>query len=77
MSEWRPIETAPLNPSGRQLGPGILVWFDYSHEIVEAHWVGTGMSGHWARKSGGTMPTHYVTHWMPLPPPPQEPTNAD
>ena len=58
MSEWQPIETAPKDESI------ILV---YSTEDGWA--VATWNDGNWWTDGGWS---HYPTHWMPLPPAPEQ-----
>jgi hypothetical protein len=57
--DWQPIETAPRD------GTSVLaVWAYGAHEVVR--WCG------WWDANGFTRPE--PTHWLPLPPPPKEPT---
>lgn len=64
-SQWQPIETAPLNQA-------VLLWAsDLNHK--RGYVVGL-----WMRDSNEWIDHHYCrvkpTHWMPLPPPPEEST---
>jgi hypothetical protein len=66
MSEWQPIETAPKD------GTDLLLWWPYWSKIpVHGYW----SLGEWASLSAiseGDGPTH----WMPLPAPPTEGSDA-
>lgn len=74
MSEWQDISTAPKD------GTVILVYANQGrmHNGIHAarpHWSGrTGAYGHdWAHANYQDLGDHvsgYVTHWQPLPPPP-------
>lgn len=62
MSDWQPIETAPLDGS-----PVLAVWmFDPLNNEAgsETHEVVRWFSGYWDA-NGESRPT--PTHWMPLP----------
>lgn len=67
MSEWQPIETAPKD------GTNILIYgVGPVPFITDAVW----NNGFWSLfdpySDAHNMPiTHGVTHWMPLPPPPE------
>lgn len=72
---WKPIETAPKG-DGFRSGPSILlgnaksVWLGYwyAHRIVQnprPYWCSVGGSSSRDRQ-------RVPTHWMPLPPPPNE-----
>jgi hypothetical protein len=87
MSEWQPIETAPRDGSrflGFQIiGPmnelgendEILRRGIYEADQVVAYWLfGQFVSYPF---NGGIPQNVRFTHWMPLPPPPMEKTNAD
>lgn len=71
MTDWRPIETAPKD------GRSIVVFnpsrggcvADQRYLVV--HWVGWG-GGIWEASTGmGKYDDYELSHWMPLPPPPQ------
>ena len=76
--EWMPIESAPKD------GTPIDVWLDDAPEEDVAFYctAGTRRSPGWSWHNGkfrpmaglNTFPPVFVqpTHWMPLPPPPQE-----
>ena len=77
MTEWRPIDTAPDD------GP-VLV-FQPRHELFEGYWMDEVMAvasrnrfGRWTIEyvSGfeweSELESGRVTHWMPLPSPPQK-----
>ena len=77
MSEWRPIETAPkdvrilgYHPAG-SFGNG----YDYPAAIgIASWWKGDKLNTpRWCLDPGVV----YPTHWMPLPAPPDEPTEAE
>lgn len=69
-SGWRTIETAPKAEGGSTIGPVIMLASDHGHRTI----------GYWHEGSGWRS-THShdvieywnaLTHWMPLPPPPQK-----
>ena len=61
MGDWQPIETAPKD------GTRILLWIEPTKIWMPYSWNGT-------RWMGDDYPLNmaWATHWMPLPPPPQE-----
>ena len=74
MSEWQPIETAPKD------GTRVLVFgFGDDFEVVrwtpDAGLIAPGLpfnrTGAWKTSQDGWLLPNEVTHWMPLPPPPQ------
>jgi hypothetical protein len=73
MSEWQPIETAPTGKGVRILGFGTDMGFNDEPAIGVVEW--NHFRGHWVL--AGSEATEYspepcvVTHWMPLPEPPQ------
>lgn len=73
MSEWQPIKTAPLNPVGKGVGPWLLLFNTHDHIPVIARWVAGEVRGEWVPKlkPDYVIPQHYLTHWMPLPNPPE------
>lgn len=64
MSEWRPIETAPLEMDGD--APVVLLWNGYVMRVGEHGWTESGKPVFW----DGECRVH-ATHWMPLPEPPK------
>lgn len=77
MSDWRPIETAPRDGtrvlvSFGARGVHAVAWEEPAHSGFEIWCVDDGKHGPYALRgyldAGPTAPTH----WMPLPPPPQE-----
>ena len=69
MSEWKPIETAPVAPNdSRHLGHQAGRVFFIRHEGKTAHF---GYDMGWVVYPGfGGAPDGYFAHWMPLPAPP-------
>lgn len=76
MSEWRPIETAPKDGT-----PVLLYVKEYSSTVTIEGWWQGGLDGNWACVwldvhgcgcCSGSDPN--PTHWMPLPPPPGDPS---
>jgi hypothetical protein len=68
MSKWQPIETAPKD------GSYIMILFDGEHRVVS--WVEPIKGAriwHWAERDQiePSFNPALVTHWMPLPEPPQ------
>jgi len=86
MSEWLPIESAPkdslvlLNvpkpPRGDSEVPAIVVgWFEKDWGGETGHWVSGHSTVESCYESMGPCSANMTlnpTHWMPLPPPPQE-----
>lgn len=72
---WQPIETAPKNPEGKFYGPVILVFYTADGYPWPAYWGpgGPDNEGCWHVTDGDPteMESKCVTHWMPLPPPPE------
>jgi hypothetical protein len=80
--DWQPIETAPKD------GTNVLLWEKYSITPFVGYWLSCGNSGFWyadlehVDAEGGwdgaiavsKVDQEFVSHWMPLPPPPKEPT---
>lgn len=71
MSEWQPIETAPLN------GTSVLLW--QNGRWITGRWRGEHYGevlrwdmGNWQSSDGIDLLYQPPTHWMPLPPPPAE-----
>lgn len=70
MIGWKPIATAPKD------GTAFLGYVPGSRGYVARmdvqifHWSGWG-GGVWEAQSGYRPPAHEVTHWMPLPDPPE------
>ena len=72
MSEWKPIETAPV-------GKAVLIWDGKHHSIAEqsdwrpGDWLGLieGDSPWCGDSSTGGLCHVFPTHWMPLPEPPK------
>jgi hypothetical protein len=58
--KWRPIETAPP-----EVDTGVIGWDNYFKCIVIAY---RSERGHWA--DDGVI--CHLTHWMPLPKPPED-----
>lgn len=80
--KWQPIETAPKDGTSIMLSNGVDVaeghWIHEEPYILErrdmdGHYLGQnesdGFDG-WIDFGGGMLPE--PTHWMPLPPPPNE-----
>ncbi len=78
MSEWQPIETAPLNDYGQRWGPVILIlcsgdnlpwpaqfdpWYEWKNRDCGPAWV--------IPDQDTPICPDYATHWMPLPEPPK------
>lgn len=64
--EWQPIETAPKD------GTAILLWPCWSDEIVYAgKWYDGKVKNAWVTQWGNQALPGKITHWMPLPEPPQ------
>lgn len=76
MSEWQPMETAPKDgqtilahkPSG--------LAFSARQDVVPVHWTGWG-GGAWENSTSGHKVFDDLTHWMPLPAPPNARNQAD
>lgn len=69
MSDWQPISTAPKDKTP------ILAWFNGSRpEPIIVRYVG-GLVWPWASMGAlnGEYHENYVTHWQPLPEPPEPP----
>jgi len=71
--EWRPIETAPR----RGEDPDVLVYEQDGYgrpcgNVRKAYWEGRWKEAH--EGSEDVLIHGEVTHWLPLPPPPKEPT---
>ena len=67
---WQPIETAPR-------GQHLLLWVDVSIGpplVVQGCWYQDGSDDGWIDHHGVPLP---VSHWMPLPAPPQSATGAE
>jgi hypothetical protein len=70
--EWQPIETAPRG------GRAVDLWHTKEGRITDAQWRGDrwevwevdydGAEGY-----GAVLDHHYITHWMAIPDPPDEP----
>jgi hypothetical protein len=78
--EWQPIETAPKNEAGEFLGPTILIYYAADGLTWPAYWgpeKGSLVDGAWhvADDYGDDRPfnTPDVTHWAPMPNPPELP----
>ena len=77
--EWQPIETAPKDGSnillweGSSTTPFIGYWFPGENHL-KARW--TANSEHYDTDGNACVidriSSEYVTHWMPLPKPPEE-----
>lgn len=74
VSEWQPIETAPKNPPGKLYGPFVLVFNQHNHVVYQARWAPVNQfSLGWAMFDGEAVPRgDMVSHWMPLPTPPEQ-----
>ena len=70
MNKWQPIETAPKD------GTPILASADSGDYPFIAYWgyVGrfTSSPKMWLGHEYGAMPDNALTHWMPLPEPPEQ-----
>ena len=67
MSEWKPIETAPIEPFDAKrwymtASPYVLVWCGHYVRIASYGYTRRG-KGRWQDYHGNIAPTH----WMPLP----------
>jgi hypothetical protein len=73
MSTWQSIATAPKEPldyAGR--GPVILLYGGYGNPEVRAgYWKKTSRTNAWCDVWGHRPFPVRVTHWMPLPEPPE------
>ena len=77
--EWQPIETAPLNPSGKRFGPTVLIWCSADSVPWPAYW---DPWHDWEYRDNGPawvipdqeppIAPEDATHWMPLPDPPKQ-----
>lgn len=67
--EWQPIETAPKD------GTEVLLFWQYTYPndeyLTQGVEIGAFDEGCWTTYCGDT-PDSIITHWMPLPAPPQE-----
>ena len=72
--DWRPIDTAPLNPYGKAWGPIVLVWCTANEQPVAAWFDPQGSindngprwcTGDNAEEIG----IEDVSHWVPIAPP--------
>ncbi len=77
---WYPIESAPKNPAGKFYGPTILVFLTADGLPWPAYWgqackTDDATNGTWFMADDSSnnpeMGVEDVTHWMPLPEPPQ------
>lgn len=74
--QWQPIETAPKdgttilahNPRG--------LAFFARQDVVPVHWTGWG-GGAWENSTSGHKVFDELTHWMPLPAPPNKHYTSD
>ena len=71
MADWQPIESAP------RTGEGVMVYIMQRDKFTSAHCfspVSITSDGQWWDDATGDAiePLLDATHWMPLPPPPQE-----
>lgn len=70
MSEWQPIATAPKD------GPDVDLWCVHPEHggmrLTDAHWAET----EWRDDLCPLNPGWAVTHWMPLPEPPDDAMKA-
>jgi hypothetical protein len=67
MSEWKPIETAPKDGT-------LVIALTPAPEFVR-WWTDPDFFGEdypWVGRDGSSYKESHVTHWMPIPPPPQE-----
>lgn len=72
-AEWQPIETAPIRPFDPEKwymahSDRLLVWNGHRADIATYNFTQKG-KGKW--HSGGRI-VDSLTHWMPLPEPPNE-----
>lgn len=68
--EWQPIETAPKD------GTKVMLYVGDCLEWITAPWYWDTRDGLWKNTIGQYMETPFITHWMPLPQPPNEETSA-
>ena len=75
--EWQDISTAPMNAPGESYGPWILVFHRYDFGVYQARYECHGDKRGWfAKGDPRSIFNHHITHWMPLPPAPQEKGSA-
>jgi hypothetical protein len=68
MTKWQPIETAPKD------GTEIIAYRKVQPPHIEAmSWADYGDTGRWYWTYDGDSPDVQPTHWIPIPPPPEEP----
>jgi len=77
--EWQPIRSAPKNKEGEKDGPAIILWNEHDRTLCHGFWATfiehgglvTGWS-FWSSTGRRRLirPSLRVTHWMPLPDPP-------
>ncbi len=67
--QWQDISTAPKD------GSEVLVYMETRPPSIEVAYFSDTVE-RWFGMNGGESSLHYVTHWMPLPPPPGEKGNA-
>lgn len=70
-SDWRPIETAPLNPYGKAFGPTVLIWCAATPaEPVACYYQphgGPDNKPQWiVAADGSEIADGDATHWMPI-----------
>lgn len=74
MSQWRPIETAPKDGTPVLVARNLDDWWGWN--VGWATWEGEGYVSGWVSRGFGETPGNlglaHPTHWMPLPPPPQQ-----
>lgn len=70
MSDWQPIETAPKDGT-RFLGYGT-IGFETEPLIGTVQWDGSDFVGSPNEATEYSQEKCNLTHWMPLPPPPQD-----
>lgn len=83
MSEWQPIETAPIHPPDKDGNEfRALVFEDGEIWMGEARYAYTLSGGKWTYAFDGWRvhldgASLYPTHWMPLPAPPSLPLHGE
>lgn len=68
---WQPMETAPRDGTTILAHIPKLRGYTARQDVVPVHWSGWG-GGTWENSTSGSKLMEFdLSHWMPLPPPPQ------